>query len=53
MKIELKWFNLILSSEDKLLLYCSKLNMNEDMKSKIGEILNDVLNWDYIVECSI
>ncbi len=44
---------LSLSSEDKLLLYCSRLSINEDIKCKIEEILNNVLDWNYIVDCSI
>ena len=42
-----------LSSEDKLLLYCSRLSISEDIKHKIEEIMNEVLDWDYILECSI
>jgi hypothetical protein len=44
---------LSLSSEDKLLLYCSRLSINEDIKCKIEEILSNVLDWNYIVDCSI
>lgn len=44
---------LSLSSEDKLLLYCSRLSISEDIKCKIKEILNNVLDWNYIVDCSI
>ena len=42
-----------LSSEDKLLLYCSRLSISEDIKHKIEEILNEALDWDYILDCSI
>lgn len=41
------------SSEDKLLLYCSRLSMDEDIELNIKEILNGVLDWNYIVECSV
>ena len=41
------------SSEDKLLLYCSRVSMDEDIELKIKEILNEVLDWNYIVECSV
>ncbi|MDR7665942.1 nucleotidyltransferase family protein [Methanosarcina sp. Z-7115] len=44
---------LSLSSEDKLLLYCSRLSISEDIKCKIEEILSNVLDWNYIVDCSI
>ncbi|MGA9189827.1 MAG: nucleotidyltransferase family protein [Methanosarcina sp.] len=44
---------LSLSSEDKLLLYCSRLSISEDTKCKIEEILSNVLDWNYIVDCSI
>lgn len=44
---------LSLSSEDKLLLYCSRVSMTEDIKHKIEEILSEVLDWDYIIDCSI
>lgn len=44
---------LSLSSEDKLLLYCSRLSINEDIKCKIEEILSNVLDWNYIVDCSV
>jgi hypothetical protein len=42
-----------LSSEDKLLLYCSRVEMDEKIKHKVNEILDEVLNWNYIVECSV
>ena len=41
-----------LSSEDKLLLYCARTSMSEDITHRVKGILNDCLNWDYIVECS-
>jgi len=41
-----------LSYEDKLLLYCSRLSISEDIRHKIEEILNEALDWNYIVECS-
>jgi hypothetical protein len=41
-----------LSSEDKLLLYCSRLSINEDIVYKIEEILSNILDWNYIFECS-
>jgi len=44
---------LSLSSEDKLLLYCSRLSISEDIKCKIEEILSNVLDWNYIIDCSI
>lgn len=44
---------LSLSSEDKLLLYCSRLSISEDIQCKIEEILSNVLDWNYIVDCSI
>lgn len=43
---------LSLSSEDKLLLYCSRINMTEDAEQKIEEILSEALDWDYIVDYS-
>jgi len=42
-----------LSSEDKLLLYCSRLSISEDIQCKIEEILSNVLDWNYIIDCSI
>lgn len=42
-----------LSSEDRLLLYCARTSVNEDITYKVKEILNDCLNWDYIVESSM
>ena len=44
---------LSLSTEDKLLLYCSRLNISVDTKCKIDEILSNVLDWNYIVDCSV
>lgn len=44
---------LSLSSEDKLLLYCSRLSISEDIQCKIEEILSNVLDWNYIIDCSI
>jgi hypothetical protein len=41
------------SPEDKLLLYCSRVSMDEDIELKIKESLNEVLDWNYIVECSV
>ena len=41
-----------LSSEDKLLLCCARTSMSEDITHKVKGILNDCLNWDYIMECS-
>jgi hypothetical protein len=41
------------SSEDKFLLYCSRVSMDEDIELKIKEFLNEVLDWNYIVECSV
>ena len=41
-----------LSSEDKLLLYCARTSVNEDITYKVKEILNDCLNWDYILKSS-
>lgn len=38
--------------EEKLLIYCSRLTINDDIKSKIEEILNGTLNWNYIMKCS-
>ena len=42
-----------LSSEDKLLLYCSRLSISENIKHKIDGNLNDPLNWNSIFDCSI
>jgi hypothetical protein len=42
-----------LSSEDKLLLYCSRLSIDEDIKCKIEEILSNNLDWNYILDCSM
>jgi hypothetical protein len=44
---------LSLSIEDKLLLYCSRLNIEENIRHNIDEIMNKPLNWDYIFDCSI
>lgn len=44
---------LSLSSEDKLLLYCSRLSISEDIQCKIEEILSNVLDWNYIIDYSI
>ncbi len=44
---------LYLSTEDKLLLYCSRLSINGDVRYKIIEILSNPLDWNYIVECSM
>lgn len=41
-----------LSSEDKLLLYCSRLNISEDTKLKVNEILSEDLDWSYVLEFS-
>lgn len=41
------------SLEDKLLLYCSRLSMDDDIELNVNEILNEVLDWNYIVECSV
>jgi hypothetical protein len=41
------------SSEDKLLLYCSRLSMDEDIELNIKEILNESLDWNYIIKCSV
>lgn len=41
------------SWEDKLLLYCSRLSMDEDTELKIKGILNESLDWNYIMECSV
>lgn len=40
------------SPEDKLLLYCSRINLTEDIENKIKEILSEALDWDYIVDHS-
>lgn len=42
-----------LSSEDKLLVYCARTTLNEDITYKVREILNRGLNWDYIMENSM
>ena len=42
-----------LSSEDRLLLYCARTSVNEDITQKIKEILDDCPDWDYIVEGSM
>ncbi|MDR7666855.1 nucleotidyltransferase family protein [Methanosarcina sp. Z-7115] len=44
---------LSLSSEDRLLLYCSRLNISKEIKYKIEKILNESLDWNYILECSV
>lgn len=41
-----------LSSEDKLIIYCSRIDINEDIKFKIKKILSTVLDWNYIIDCS-
>ncbi len=41
-----------LSSENKLLVYCARMTMNEDITYNVKEILNRGLNWDYIIEKS-
>ena len=41
-----------LSSEDRLLLYCARTSVNEDITYQIKEILDECLNWDYTVESS-
>ncbi|MBU7029485.1 MAG: nucleotidyltransferase family protein [Theionarchaea archaeon] len=41
-----------LSSEDRLLLYCARTAMNEDTASRLKDILNQGLDWEYIVESS-
>jgi hypothetical protein len=38
-----------LSSEDRLLLYCARTSMDEAITHKAKEILDDCLDWDYIV----
>lgn len=43
---------LSLSSEVRLLICCSRLNMDEDIKFRVKEILNEVLNWNCILDCS-
>ena len=43
---------MILSSEDRLLLYCARVTMSEDIIQRIKEVLNDRLNWKHIVESS-
>ncbi len=44
---------LSLSSDEKLLLYCSRLSISENIQCKIEEILSNVLDWNYIIDCSI
>jgi hypothetical protein len=44
---------LSLLTEDKLLLYCSRLSISEEIKHNIEEILNNALDWNYIIDCSI
>ena len=41
-----------LSSEEKLLLYCSRLSISDDLKYKIDEIFSNELDWNFILECS-
>jgi hypothetical protein len=41
-----------LLSEEKLLLYCSRLSISYDIRHKIEKILNEDLDWNYIMECS-
>lgn len=41
-----------LLSEDRLLICCSRLNMEEDTKLRVKELLNEALNWNYILDCS-
>ena len=36
--------------EDQLLMYCTRIDVNEDTKRQIKKILNNNLNWDYILE---
>jgi len=43
---------LSLSAEDKLLVYCSRLDMGEDIKFKLEKILGNYLDWNYIVDRS-
>ncbi len=42
-----------LSPEDKLVLYCSRIDICEDVKHKIEEILNNNLDWKYIINCCV
>lgn len=42
-----------LSSEEKLIIYSARTNMNEDLTKIAREILNDNLDWDYILKSSI
>jgi hypothetical protein len=42
-----------ISFEDRLLLFCARTSMNGNITRKAKEILNDCLDWDYIVESSI
>ncbi|MCK4732459.1 MAG: nucleotidyltransferase family protein, partial [Methanophagales archaeon] len=42
-----------LSSGDRLLLYCTRTSMDEAITQKVKGILNDRLDWDYIVETSM
>ena len=38
----------ISSNEDRLLLYCSRLEMNNEMVKEVEKLLQSSLDWDYI-----
>jgi hypothetical protein len=39
-----------ISLEDRLLLYCARKTMNEDIRHEVRKMVHNGLNWDYIVE---
>ncbi len=41
---------MVLSDEDRVLLYCARTKMNEELKEKTLEILSRSLDWSYIVK---
>ncbi len=44
---------LSLSAEEKLLLYCSRLKISDEIKYKIEKILSYGLDWNFVLEYSL
>ena len=42
-----------LSSEDRLLLYCARISLDDGVTHEVKEVLNDYVDWGYVVESSI
>ncbi|MDD2754215.1 MAG: nucleotidyltransferase family protein [Methanothrix sp.] len=42
-----------MSSEDKLLLYCARVNVSDDVAPKIKEILSADIDWDEVIDRSL